>query len=139
MTEKENTLNPEDLIKKYIGRMFNSLEGASIKYFLETGHINGSFRVNLLEILNIYGQQQREAGKKEEMMYWLELSNLENELRIKVNEDYYDALSLARVHGYTTPVKLIDECDKIRVEINKLQVKYGLKPSPPNHGKETKE
>lgn len=57
----------DKLIAKHIGKIFGSLEDRSIKYFLETGHINGSFRKRLTEMLTDYSKQQIDRLREEVM------------------------------------------------------------------------
>lgn len=43
-----------ELIDREIGKMYGSLEAASIKHFLESGTISGSFRLRLISMLQFY-------------------------------------------------------------------------------------
>ena len=49
-----------ELINKHIGKMWGGLEMASIKHFIETGRINGSFYQRLNDMIN---EERERAGK----------------------------------------------------------------------------
>jgi len=42
------------LIDQHIGKMFGSLEAASIEHFIQNGRINGSFRLRLIAMMQFY-------------------------------------------------------------------------------------
>lgn len=48
----------ERLLNKHIGKMFDSLEAASIQYFINTGKINGAFRFNLVYLITEFAYKE---------------------------------------------------------------------------------
>lgn len=55
----------DELIDYHIGRMFGSAESASIKYFLETGIINSSFKIHIDRMLDEYAELRSKEVAKE--------------------------------------------------------------------------
>lgn len=54
-------------IQHYIGPMFQSLEAASIQYFLEKGTINGSFMARLKELVRYFEPEYQKRDVAEAM------------------------------------------------------------------------
>lgn len=48
---KKSVDEMDALLDKYIGKMFGSAGRSSIEYFLQTGKINGVFRLNLVRLI----------------------------------------------------------------------------------------
>lgn len=48
---KKSVDKMDALLHKYIGKMFGGVDKASIEYFLQTGTINGMFRLNLCRLI----------------------------------------------------------------------------------------
>lgn len=76
------------LFKKHIGKMFGSLEAASIKYFLETGTINGSFRFRLSAMIaEVVGKQTPPKQLSDEDIEKL----VEKEYPLMTEEEFYNS------------------------------------------------
>lgn len=54
------------LIDHHIGKMWGSLSSASIKYFLETGKVNGGFREHLLNLMDAWKKYKLDETPTEE-------------------------------------------------------------------------
>lgn len=59
---KKSVDEMDALLHKYIGKMFGSVDRASIEYFLQTGKLNGMFRLNLVRLVYaVMGDTQQQS------------------------------------------------------------------------------
>lgn len=63
-------VNNEDLFSKlitdHIEKMYGGLEMASVQHFINTGKVNGSFRLRLISLLKFYEWHLEELNKLHE-------------------------------------------------------------------------
>lgn len=108
---KKKFLEPQDVktfdsyIQKHIGQMFDSLEIASVKYFIETGTINGGFRNRLINMLSDFLlEYDKETASEILATDVKEAAEIKNEIQFFIRSAF-----LVKEHTKKPPEKIIED------------------------------